>query len=125
MATILVVERDYHVARCIGEMLRIVGHEPKIALNDSDAIALFAHRDIDVVLIDAGASAADGSEVVALCRHVDPAAACIMMCSVDALAAEEVRRIGAASQIEKPFTIGRLSREISAAIKRKRRLCPL
>lgn len=67
-ATILVVDDELLVARRVAEMLRELGHEPRIATSWSEALAAFDEQ-VDLVLLDLIMPAVDGLKLAGLLRQ--------------------------------------------------------
>ncbi len=121
--TILVVEDDPAVLEACSEMLSFLHYTPICAGSGEAAIDIFHRKkdEIDLVILDLILTDLNGGEVFDRIRAIDPDANVLLASgySIEGEAAGILER-GCDDFIQKPFTIGQLSRKVESLLQRKR-----
>jgi PAS domain S-box-containing protein len=117
--TILIVDDQEEVAVVAREMLEALGYAVVVAKNGEEAISTYTHRKnaIDLVMMDMVMPEMNGRQAYSELKKIDPAVKVILASgySLDGQAAD-ILKDGCAGFIQKPFTIGTISRKIRAVL---------
>lgn len=109
MARILIVDDESSIRDVLAQVFEYREHEVATAANGPDALALQQSFQPDVTLLDVKMPGADGLEVLAQMRTVDPAAVVVMISGHGTIdTALEATRRGAFDFLEKPLDTERL-----------------
>jgi DNA-binding response OmpR family regulator len=120
---LLVVDDEEAITAVLEEHFRACGYAVDVAHNGADALLLAAARRPDAVLLDITMPGADGAEVLARLRAVDPTVAVVMLTgNGDHDLARRLLRLGAVDYVPKPFDLDMLEGVVAAAVAMGRRL---
>lgn len=111
--TVLVVEDHPAVLRMLEIALPHHGFAVLLARGGEEAVALYERRraEIDVVLMDAKLAGPNEPETLAALRRLNPEVRCCLMSgSAGRWQIEELRAMGAAHVLGKPFVLKELAR---------------
>jgi DNA-binding response OmpR family regulator len=116
---LLLVEDDDAIAAPLLRALGREGYEVERASLGSQALAIHAKGELDLVLLDLGLPDLDGIEVCRRIRHNDPDVVIVMLTA----RGDELDRVvgldvGADDYLSKPFGLAELSARIRAALRR-------
>lgn len=117
MPTILVVDDELMLCDLLKMELGGFGHEVVTANNGREAIALFAHRKPDLVLLDLHMPDMDGIEVLKRIRELDPQASVIVLTGggTDDLE-NQARELGVHEFLRKGLSLNILVRALGKAM---------
>jgi DNA-binding response OmpR family regulator len=120
---LLVVDDEQAITAVLEEHFRACGYAVDVAHNGADALLLAAARRPDAVLLDITMPGADGAEVLARLRAVDPTVAVVMLTgNGDHDLARRLLRSGAVDYVPKPFDLDMLEGVVATAVAMGRRL---
>ncbi len=124
MATILAVDDDPLIRRCIDRILRREGHEVIQASHGGDALRLAADRAFDVALVDYQLPLLDGLEVLSRLRELQPSCLRVLVTGrldlplvMSAVNRGEITRV-----VEKPFQTKTLVSAVQDALAARQRM---
>jgi CheY-like chemotaxis protein len=115
---ILLVDDEPHVRKYVGLLARGLG-SPVIfeASNGEEALALYAQKSPDLVLLDVNLPGMDGVQVLSAILAQDPDAVVVMLTSLaNRQTIDECLRLGAVSYIRKDTPKEAILAELSAVI---------
>jgi DNA-binding response OmpR family regulator len=119
---LLVVDDEHEITDLLEEHFRACGYAVDVAHDGSQALLIAAARRPDAVLLDITMPGADGEQVLARLRAVDPTVVVVMLTGNDDEAlARRVLRAGAFDYVPKPFRLDVLERVVAAAVAAGRR----
>jgi CheY-like chemotaxis protein len=116
---ILLVDDEPHVRKYVGLLARGLG-SPVIfeASNGEEALALYAQKSPDLVLLDVNLPGMDGVQVLSAILAQDPDAVVVMLTSLaNRQTIDECLRLGATSYIRKDTPKDAVFAELSAVVK--------
>jgi DNA-binding response OmpR family regulator len=120
-ARILVVEDDANIRAGLLDLLAGEGHEPTPAADGPEALALFAKRPFDLVLLDIMMPGLNGYDV---CREIRRRSTAVPVLMLTAKGEEPDKvvglQLGADDYITKPFGARELAARVAAALRRAR-----
>ena len=100
----LVVEDDPDILGMLARALRHLGFDVAPAQGGEEALRLFREKPADVVLCAVRMPGMDGPATLQALRALDPAVRCVFMSGQPGRhMAEQLRGLGAAAVVEKPF----------------------
>ena len=103
---ILVVDDDAPILLLMRNLLREFGFEPVVAASGPQAIEEASRRTPDLILLDRNMPGMTGDEVMEQLRASDGLASVpVLIVSGEPLAPDEIRRLGAAGAVLKPFDV--------------------
>ena len=106
MADILIVDDDENICAAFQQFIRELGHEPRIASNGADAIAIVSECHPDLVIMDIRMPGTDGLEALPAIRAADPEVPVVMMTAYGTSQTSiEATRLGAFEYITKPLDL--------------------
>jgi len=106
---IFVVEDEREVARLLAEALQLAGHEPVVAYDGPEALALLDHERPDVVFLDVRMPGMSGIDVLRRIRQADGALPVVLLTGHAGEAeVAEARRLGVSEIIRKPRILANL-----------------
>ena len=124
MATIFAVDDDRAMLGIYREMLVMMNHE-LVAEAEDGVQALTIYKKLkkfpDIVLMDYRMPGKNGIEAMMEIRAINPEQ-CIIFITSDPEAAAEARRLGANTQILKPFRLDALSSTITQVMRARKRM---
>lgn len=117
MATILVVDDELLLCDLLRVELSNFGHEVITANSGREGIALFAHRQPDLTMLDLHMPDMDGIEVLKRIRELDPQAGVIVLTGggTDELE-NEARELGVHEFLRKGLSLNVLVRALGKAM---------
>jgi DNA-binding NtrC family response regulator len=117
--TVLVVDDEAMVRRCVQQMLEQAGYETIVADGGHKAIELLRerHHDIDLVMLDLAMPEMDGAECFPLLREIAPDLR-VLICSGrgDENETEEMVANGAVGVLLKPFDLSAIVTTLDALL---------
>ena len=106
MATILIVDDEKNIRTHLATYVRGLGHEPHVAEDASQALAVLERHDVDVVLSDVRMAGMSGVALLGEIRRRRPEAVVVLMTAYATVAeAVEAMRAGAYDYLVKPFSL--------------------
>ncbi len=119
MSTILIVDDDPALSEALGETVRSLGSQARIAASGKEALAVLAREPIDGVLLDLRMPGMDGLELLARLRERSgPPPVAVLTAHATAANTIEAMRLGAFDHLIKPIgrsDLARLLGEMAAA----------
>jgi DNA-binding response OmpR family regulator len=113
---ILVVDDDQPILTLMQNILREFGFEPHVAGTGRAAIEAAHQYHPDLVLLDMKMPGMTGDEVIAAMREAGAAHIPILILSGDPVDPAEIRRLGVAGAVQKPFDVTSLVEQIRAHV---------
>ena len=121
-SSVLLVDDDLGSREVVASAMKRLGFRLVAATSGSDAIALAATHDFNLLLIDLQLPDMSGMDVVRSARRNNPAASFIIVsASFTVASAVDAIRRGALDVVEKPFEIDDLVSRVSLAMRRVRK----
>jgi DNA-binding NtrC family response regulator len=118
MKPILIVDDEAIVRDSISDWLKDSGYETETAETGEEALDLIAKKDFSVAIIDVRLPGKSGIAVLKEIRAVKPGIKTIVITAYPSeSAAEEVKKLGAADYLIKPFSPGSLDKIILDTLK--------
>lgn len=113
--TVLVVEDDAAMRALLRDVLERAGHGVIALADGSDVPAVAERESFDVAIVDRQMPGSDGLDVLSLLRERRPAVPVVLVTAFGGMrVAEEARRRGAFSYLEKPFHIAAILDVVAA-----------
>jgi len=109
---ILVVDDEWTVRAVLSVVLREKGFALWLAANGQEAVDLYrrCHETIDVVLLDVLMPGRDGPQTLAALQEINPRVRCCFMSGdLGRYTERELRDLGAAAVIQKPFRVAEVA----------------
>jgi DNA-binding NtrC family response regulator len=117
MATILIVDDDAAMRDALGEAVRDLGHDPRIAVSGQAALTTLDHEAVSAVLLDLRMPGMDGLEVLRRIRsRPHPPAVTVLTAHATATNTIEAMRLGAFDHLTKPIGREDLAAMLSAML---------
>jgi diguanylate cyclase (GGDEF)-like protein len=118
---VLLAEDDLGIRELVATGLRDAGYEVATAGDGADALALYAERRPDLLLLDISMPGLDGIEVCRRVRETGPTAAPVIFLTgrTDAAGCVAAFEAGAVDYVSKPFRPAELTARVGAAIRNK------
>lgn len=115
---ILIVDDEPAIAGTLEPVLASQGYDVEIAATAAEGLAAAQRHAFDIVLLDLGLPDADGKDIIASLRALNPMA--VLVLSARHQETEKVAALdeGAEDFINKPFSINELLARIRAALRR-------
>ena len=119
MIQVLLVEDDKELRATLAESLRVEGYEVLTAASLADGLALLAHSEIDLVLLDLGLPDGEGEELLHRLRKQKGTP--LLVISARQQDGLKVRLLdaGADDYLVKPFSIGELLARMRVALRHR------
>lgn len=115
--SVLVVEDDAEIRRLLKDSLETEGHAVYTAASGAEALAIVAHREIDLVVLDLGLPDIDGVDVVRSIRAGSRTPVLILSARSDERQKIEALDAGADDYLTKPFGVGELLARVRVALR--------
>ncbi len=111
---VLVVDDQRDVARSLGRLVASLGWHPHLASSAGEALAILAHEQIDVVVMDVVMPGRSGPDIVTRARRDQPDLAVLFVSGhADGLLSE----LGEAPLLRKPFSRSDLAEGVAQALR--------
>lgn len=117
--TVLVVDDEPAIHRFMAPALAANGYEALRADTGTQALALVANRQPDVVILDLGLPDMDGKEVIRRLREWTPVPILVLSARDREVEKIEALDLGADDFINKPFGMGELMARLRAALRHR------
>jgi CheY-like chemotaxis protein len=111
MGRVLIVDDSRELLDLLSTLIVLLGHEPRVALNGSEALAIIQADDIDLVLLDLMMPILDGYETLYHLRAMERGLGLpvvIVTASADPDVESRTRAAGANDLVHKPFEMSAL-----------------
>ena len=106
MARILIVDDEKNIRTHLATFVRGQGHDPEVATDAAEAIAIIARHEVDVVLSDVRMAGMNGLALLGEIRRRRPDAVVVLMTAYATIpGAVEAMRAGAYDYLAKPFAL--------------------
>jgi two-component system response regulator PilR (NtrC family) len=116
-----VIDDEPVIHDVLTQLLTSEGYEVELSASGEEALAKFAPRSADVVLLDLLMPGLDGIEVLRRLKKIDPVIAVIIITAYGSVeSAIDAMKIGALDYIQKPFKHDDLLLTIARAVERNR-----
>lgn len=122
MLTIGVCEDDPAIRKVLQRTLAHAGHESLLAFTGAEALRLFAHRPLDVIIMDIGLPDADGRDVIQALKAAGQHAPVLFLTALGALHDRlSGFAAGAEDYVAKPFEVKEVLARLEVLGRRGRR----
>ena len=117
MSRVLVADDERAICEAFARLLREAGHEPLIAANGREAVALVEREQPDAAFLDVRMPGMDGLAALARIRELAPALPVVVMTAHGTMqTALEALRLGAFDYLGKPLDLARLRELLAKAL---------
>lgn len=113
---ILVVDDEELIRETLGDLLELENYDVTLARDGVEALEIFSHKKIDLVLTDIRMPQMDGIELLKNIKLLRPQTQVLLMTGYADVTPSEAMQWGASGLIRKPFDFDTISRSLGRVL---------